>query len=67
MPSAGFLHLEQTGFTEDPQMFGDVVLRDADTARDLADVERRVHQQANDPNSGVLAERFECDDAGWIE
>ena len=67
MPAAGFLDLQQTGFAEDPQMFGHVVLRDADQPRDFADVERRVHQQADDPNPGVLAERFQCDDAVRID
>ena len=67
MPAAGFLDLQQTGFAEDPQMFGHVVLRDADQPRDVADVEWGVHQQANDPNPGVLAQRFECDDAVRLE
>ena len=57
-------------------MFGHVVLRDADQPRDFADVEWRVHQQADDPDPGVLAERFQRDDtvridrgdalAGWL-
>jgi catechol 2,3-dioxygenase-like lactoylglutathione lyase family enzyme len=51
----------------DPQMFGHVVLRDADQPRDVADVECGVHQQANDANPGVLAQRFQCDDAVRID
>jgi len=64
---AGFLHLQETGFTEDSQTFGNVVLRHANTPRDFADIEWRVHQQADDPNPGVLAQRFECDDAVRLE
>ena len=67
MPAAGFLDLQQPGFAENPQVFGHVVLRDADQPRDFAHVERRVHQQANDPHSGVLAERFQCDDTVRID
>lgn len=42
--AAGLLDLQQTSFTEDSQMLGHVVLGDADQPRNLADVERCVHQ-----------------------
>jgi hypothetical protein len=61
--AAVFLDFEQTGFTKDTQMFRHVVRRNTESLRNLADVERFVDQQANDPDPGVLAESPECHDA----
>ena len=55
--AAALLDLEQTGFTQDAQMFRDVVLRDPEPLRNFADVERLVDQQADDADPGVLAGR----------
>jgi hypothetical protein len=61
--AALFLDFEQTGFTQDTQMFRHVVGRDAESLRNLADVERFVDQQTHDPDPGVLAEGAEGHDA----
>src|SRR5580693_240110 len=44
-------------------MFRHVVRRDAESLRNLANIERFVDQHAHDPNPGVLAEGPECHDA----
>jgi len=61
--SAVFLDLEQTGLTQDAQMLGYVVRRNAEPLRNLADVERLVEQQAHDADPGVLTEGPQRDDA----
>jgi hypothetical protein len=61
--AAVFLDLEQTGLTQDAQMLGNVVRRNAEPLRDLADVERLVEQQAHDADPGVLTEGSQRDDA----
>ena len=61
--AAAFLDFEQTGFTKDTEMFRHVVRRDTESLRNIADVQRFVDQQANDPDPGVLAEGPECHDA----
>src|SRR5262245_11450419 len=66
-PPACLLHLEQACFHENSQMLGDVVVRGADAPGNLADVERGVQQERNNPNSRVLSERLQRDDAPWIE
>lgn len=57
------LDLEQTSFTQDAEVFGHVVLRHAESPRNLADIERVVEQQSDDADPGVLTERSERDDA----
>ena len=47
----------------DPQVLRHVVVRRADTRGDLADIERRFNQQADDADSCLVPERFQCDDA----
>ena len=59
----GFLDFEQAGLAKDPQVLRHVVLRHAHPLRDLADVRAGFHQQPDDANPRLFAERLERDDA----
>jgi hypothetical protein len=62
MLATQLLHFHQAGLAQDTQVFGDVVLRDLETIRDLAHVERSIHEQSDDPDTRLLTERLERDD-----
>ena len=67
MSPACLLHLEQPCFPENSQMLGDVVVRSADSLGNRAHVERGVDQESNNPNSCLLSQRLERNDARRIE
>jgi hypothetical protein len=57
-----FLDVQQPGLAQHAQVLRDVVWRDPETRRDLADFQPLLHQQPDDADACLVAERLERHD-----
>ena len=63
MPPPVLLQPQKARLAQDSKVLRGVVLGNSGPLRNLGDVERRLNQQADDPDARLLGERLQGDDA----